>query len=170
MTRVLAGATLAAVAAAAVLRRRLLVVTVRGISMAPTLNPGDRLLVRRGLPPRRGDVVVLRLAHRSAPAGWSIKRVTAVAGDRVPAGVPDLPPGGRVPAGHLVVLGDNAAVSLDSRELGPVPVERLVGVARRRIGRRALPGPGSPPAGGRPVPGGSASRRAEAAGHLDGLG
>jgi signal peptidase I len=136
-----AGAALAAAAAfacagAVLLRTRLIVVSVHGISMAPALNPGDRLLVRRGMRPRRGDVVVVRLAHPSAPGAWSVKRVTAVAGDRVPPGVPGGPPGGRVPAGQFVVLGDNAGVSLDSRELGPLPADRLVGVARRRVGRR----------------------------------
>ena len=138
-------AALAGVAGLASVRRRVVVVTVRGWSMAPALAPGARVLVRRTPPGRArpGDVVVARLD--TGPGGWAVKRVAAVAGDPWPAGVPGGPPGGRVPAGRLVLLGDNAAVSLDSRELGAVPADRVVGVVRRR-----LPG-GS--AGGGPEPG-----------------
>ena len=126
-------------------RRRVVVVSVRGWSMAPDLRPGDRLLVRRTTAAvRPGDVVVVDL-----DTGWAVKRVAAVAGDPRPAGVPGA---GEVPPGHVVLLGDNAAVSLDSRELGPVPADRLVGVVRRRL------------------PAGSAGRAPEPGGDLGGLG
>jgi signal peptidase I len=118
------------------LRRRLLLVTVRGVSMEPTLHAGDRLLVRRaGLPAvGRGEIVVI--AGRRDPAdptaAMLVKRAVALPGDPVPAGVPGA--GGRVPPGRLVVLGDNAARSHDSRALGPLPGGALVGLVVRPVG------------------------------------
>lgn len=53
-------------------------VVVRGNTMAPAVVDGDILLVRRGVPPAVGDVVVLRLEERVV-----LRRVIAVAGDRV---------------------------------------------------------------------------------------
>jgi signal peptidase I len=46
------------------------------------------------------------------------------------------PAGRPVPAGKLVVLGDNTARSLDSREIGYIPAERLLGVMLRPLGHR----------------------------------
>lgn len=42
-------------------RRRLVAVTVVGLSMQPAYQPGDRVLVLRGIVPRRGGVVVVEL-------------------------------------------------------------------------------------------------------------
>src|SRR6266704_397704 len=77
-------------------RRRLVVVRIRGMSMAPTFHPGDRVLVRRilGGRLRRGQVVVLetplakgdwRTTSLPEPDGapWLLKRVVAVPGDPV---------------------------------------------------------------------------------------
>ena len=58
-----------AATAAVVLRRRFVVVEVDGISMRPTYEPGDRVLVRRcgADRVRRGQVVaVRRMGPRSA--------------------------------------------------------------------------------------------------------
>lgn len=70
-------------------RRRLDAVEVRGRSMAPTLLPGDRLLVVRAAP-LLGEVVLAR--DPRAPERELIKRVAAVdragialAGDNAPA-------------------------------------------------------------------------------------
>ncbi|MBN6054621.1 hypothetical protein JYK22_21950, partial [Nonomuraea sp. RK-328] len=124
-------------------RRRYLVVTVHGESMLPTYRPGERVLVRRARAGslRPGQVVVL---SDLAPAGrdelrprWIIKRVTALPGDPVPRDtVPALraAPGTLVPAGHLVVLGDNPDRSHDSRHSGYLTTDRLYGVVLRRIG------------------------------------
>ncbi|TMR93316.1 S26 family signal peptidase [Nonomuraea basaltis] len=53
---------LAAVAGVLLARRRYVVVTVEGTSMVPTLNDGDRVLVRRRRIDQvsRGDVIVLK--------------------------------------------------------------------------------------------------------------
>ncbi|HEU5353253.1 MAG TPA: S26 family signal peptidase [Actinocrinis sp.] len=153
------------------LRRKLVVVDVRGVSMEPTLRHGDRVLVSR-IPAdgvRNGDIVVIERGaapsgDRPAPAGqpnqpnqpnqpdqpdrpsrsarpnrrdWAVKRAVAVAGDPVPASVAaaaGVAPGTAVPAGFLVVLGDNPSRSADSRVWGYLPTERLLGVVRRRLG------------------------------------
>ncbi|MDQ5840998.1 MAG: S26 family signal peptidase, partial [Chloroflexota bacterium] len=61
-------------------RRWLDVVEVRGGSMAPSLLPGDRLLVEshsyQGRPPRRGEVVLA--ADPREPDRELIKRVVSV--------------------------------------------------------------------------------------------
>ncbi|HEY2505892.1 MAG TPA: S26 family signal peptidase [Streptosporangiaceae bacterium] len=151
-----AGAAIAVAAAVPVaiwlLRRRIAIVSVFGPSMRPTLRTGDRVLVRRaGLDDlRRGLIVVVE-----QPAGdgtwstpsvrwpadsraWLIKRLAALPGDPWPASIS---PGSAerspvVPAGQLVVLGDNADWSLDSRKLGCIPAERLLGVMLRPLNRR----------------------------------
>lgn len=107
-----------------VVRRRFGVVQVHGVSMHPHLTTGDRVIVaRRPAACARGDVVVIR--HPDLP-GQAIKRVAAVAGDRLP--------GGRVvPPDHLFVLGDNLPSSLDSRHFGFVPMDRVAGRMVRRL-------------------------------------
>lgn len=141
MKMIIGGFVLAAVAGALWARRRYVLVTVEGTSMAPTLSDGDRVLVRR----RRvdqvttGDVVVLEPPLTPAGFGppgrdgrqWNIKRAVALPGDPVPPGIGDGVD--RVPAGALVVLGDNID-SVDSRQRGFFDADRLLGVALRRLG------------------------------------
>ncbi|WP_220446900.1 S26 family signal peptidase [Nonomuraea deserti] len=128
----------AALGLAALIRGALIVVTVDGYSMAPTLSHGDRILVLRrrfGGRARRGSIVVM-LSPAMAEAGVEIaadrperslvKRVTALGGDPDPRG------GGIVPAGSLFIVGDSA-YSVDSREFGPIPAELLLGVVIRRM-------------------------------------
>lgn len=139
-----------AVGAAAVwsVRRRYAVVTVRGASMEPNFHEGDRVVVRRSVPARHGEVVVVEqpeavrydparqwprpAARRPGDRLWMIKRVRAVAGDPVPGDIPV--PDEVVPPGQLVLLGDNAGASYDSREVGYFPVERVLGGVIRRLG------------------------------------
>lgn len=140
-----AGAALACLATAAVavtwLRRRYVMVSVDGPSMEPAYRSGDRVWVRR-VPVqqvRPGDVVVVRLDFPddwdlAAKEPWSIKRVTAAPGDPVPpADVPAGTPEATVPGGCLVVRGDHADRSYDSRHCGYVPGERLLGVVVRAV-------------------------------------
>ena len=84
-------------------------VEVRGLSMIPTLAPGEWVLVRRDVPPRPGAVVVVRLAGRLV-----VKRVTRVGDDGV------------------WVEGDNAGASDDSRTFGAVDPRDVVGEVRWR--------------------------------------
>ncbi|WP_117210545.1 S26 family signal peptidase [Allorhizocola rhizosphaerae] len=118
------------------LRQRALIITVEGHSMAPTYASGDRLLVRRGKTCCTGDVVVFRVEQPlpdSPP--MLVKRVAAVAGDPVPEAVRPAVAADVVPDGNFVVLGDNSR-SLDSRKLGLIPVDALVGTVTRQVRRR----------------------------------
>lgn len=92
-------------------RRWLDVVEVRGRSMAPSLLPGDRLLVEshtyHGRTPRPGEVVLAvdpRTAEREL-----IKRVAAI--DQATA--------------SAELRGDDPAASTDSREFGAVPLSAI---------------------------------------------
>lgn len=123
--------------------------TVRSSSMTPTLLTGDQILAER-LTPRfgqleRGDLVVFK-----APAtrALMVKRVVALAGDRVGLADGRLVVNGHrraeayvdlasvdsvyfgpevVPAGSVFVMGDDRADSVDSRDFGPVPLDRVLG-------------------------------------------
>lgn len=127
--------------ACARVRRSRLRVTVAGESMAPALRPGQVVIARRVAGPgglRTGDVVVLVKPERPGdwrwPAAgpvsggaWLLKRLAALPGDPVPPQVADaLGVSGAVPEGVAVVLGDNTAASVDSRDFGFVPVDRLI--------------------------------------------
>ena len=118
-----AAVTTAVTVAVLVVRHRYVLVTVAGASVAPTLLPGDRILaVRRRWRPGDGHAVVVLVPPPTATrhpdlARWRVKRVVAGPGDPLPPAVSarlDLPPGSLVPAGHVVVVGDNPR-SEDSR-------------------------------------------------------
>lgn len=140
--------TVTAVTGIVLVRRAIAVVAVTGQSMEPALTAGDRVIVRRtGLQAvRAGQIVVVEApgAWTGPPAGrdlrrdWMIKRAAAIPGDPLPAGLPAMLAGdARVPAGKLVVLGDNPESSMDSRSLGYVPGDRLLGVVTRPLPRRS---------------------------------
>ena len=119
----------------AVARARLVAVTVQGESMAPTLRTGQRILVRRTRSVHRGQIVVLANPSESVRVGaspaWLVKRAAAVAGDPVPDGVPETGP---VPAGKLVLIGDNTEPGYDSRRIGYFEATTLLGVMIRPLG------------------------------------
>ena len=124
-------------------------------SMAPTLQPGDHVLVNklayRTGDPRRGDLAVVK-APRTGEL--LLKRVVGVGGDEVEIrdGVLYVNRRAerepyvdhhtidsvyfgpvRVPAGRLFVLGDNRANSDDSRQLGPVAERDAIGRVDLRL-------------------------------------
>ncbi len=84
---------------------------VRGRSMLPTLRDGDRLLVRHGVVPRPGDLVVVVLPQR----GLAVKRATA-----------------HGPDGWWVER-DNPDEGVDSWVVGAVPDADVVAVVRARV-------------------------------------
>jgi signal peptidase I len=126
-------------------------------SMAPTLQPGDSVLVDKLAykgdgTPRRGEMIVF---HEPRSGDIVLKRVVAVAGQRVgledgrlvvdgraarepyvadPDAIDSVYFGPvRVPAGAVFVLGDNRADSKDSRVFGAVPTRDLIGRVRARV-------------------------------------
>lgn len=113
---VLAALVLAAVAVWGATRWIAIPFSIAGESMAPTLEPGDRVLVdltayaRRD--PERGDVALV-VGPGGAPL---VKRV----GERVRAPGSEAGP-------FFLVLGDNPGRSLDSRTFGPVSCDRFRG-------------------------------------------
>jgi signal peptidase I len=129
-------AAAAAVSAAAQGRRRYTLVTVRGCSMEPTYRDGEQVLVRRRSPRlriARGDVAVFRNPpHEDADGppepAWLVKRIIAVPGDDLPRGisVDSALHGATLPAGFVVVRGDNAR-SRDSRHFGLVAASDILG-------------------------------------------
>ncbi len=160
MTTRVAGLVAALTAGAAVvvlLRSSLVVTTVTGLSMAPGFEPGDRVLVRlriRGAL-RVGTVVLLPepgSARQARPRGlpaarravtlrqrsWVIKRIAAVPGDAVPPAVRGaVGEVSVVPPGMLVVLGDNASLSADSRMWGFMRADEVLGIVVRGLPRPA---------------------------------
>lgn len=123
-----------------------------GTSMAPTLDAGDEVIVSPvDAPIERGDLVVAEFGD--APSRTILKRVVALEGETIeiadcvvlidgtPIEEPYLDPelvvqgtcGGNVPPttvpdDYVFVMGDNRAGSQDSRALGPIALNDLVGV------------------------------------------
>jgi signal peptidase I len=127
---------------------------VRGSSMLPGIEDGDRILVSPWSyafeDVRRGDVVVLQCPS-DARLDY-IKRVVALPGDLVAMAGGELWVNGeradesylaaidpeswcvtRVPDRHVFVLGDNRPRSSDSRDFGPVPAEAVRGRVEWRL-------------------------------------
>ena len=127
---------------------------VRGLSMSPSLQDGDRLVVDRVsysvADVSRFDVVVLRYPRN--PDIDFVKRVVGLPGDEVAlrdgllhvnglaldedfGHVADGSAAGSwvVPQGKYFVLGDNRPISCDSREFGMVDHNSLKGKVRARF-------------------------------------
>jgi len=127
---------------------------VRGSSMTPGIQDGDRILVEPWSylfdSIERGDVIVLR--YPLDPEIDYIKRVIGLPGDRVVLSggrvwvngeiltepyVESIDPGSslsvRVEPGNYFVLGDNRPRSSDSREFGFVPEEYVRGRVDLRL-------------------------------------
>ncbi|TDE27159.1 S26 family signal peptidase [Nonomuraea mesophila] len=115
------------------LRRTYSIIRVDGDSMAPALVDGDRVLARRVPASRlRRDQIAVVADRSPRGAGLVIKRIAALPGDRVPEIAKDVIADERVPEGRLVLLGDNASTSYDSRALGFFPLSDVHAVAVRK--------------------------------------
>jgi signal peptidase I len=90
-----------------ILQARLLRLEVEGLSMVPTLGPGDRILVLKTRHLAIGDIVAF--PDPETPERLMVKRVTGVEWNAVK------------------VEGDNTAVSHDSRHFGSVPLTDVTG-------------------------------------------
>jgi signal peptidase I len=135
-----------AAAGLAVRRARLEPVLVRGGSMRPTLEPGQRIAVAPLVrPPARGDLVVVARPRQLEV----VKRVVGLPGERVRlhggrlevdgAAVPEPYLAGarriegageldlRLGPAEYLVLGDHRAASTDGRDFGPVGADALLG-------------------------------------------
>ncbi|MCM3362034.1 signal peptidase I [Niallia sp. MER TA 168] len=125
---------------------------VDGESMKPTLQNGDLVLINKFNKPERFSIVIAQL-----PSGEKIvKRVIGLPGETVQYKnnqlfinneatdedflhngkkdiyTEDYALKGKVPDEHLFVLGDNRQFSTDSRELGAIPIDSVVGCIEAR--------------------------------------
>ena len=128
---------------------------IPSLSMSPTLDVADRVLVNKLSydlhAVNRGDLVVFERPASEADSAIKdlIKRVVALEGETVesrdgrlfvngePLDEPYLAPNVQtngveattVPPGHVFVMGDNRTDSRDSRFFGPLPEELIIGRA-----------------------------------------
>ena len=128
------------------------IIIVQGRSMVPTLSDGKRYVLNRVVylwqKPRRGDVAVFRDPHDNKAA---VKRIIAIPGDsllltnntiylngmRIPEPYLSLETRTKVVGSdksaftlchnEYFVLGDNRAMSEDSRHYGPIRRDQIVG-------------------------------------------
>ncbi len=131
-------------------------------SMSPTVKIGESVVFDRSLEPARGDIVFARDVDADHPEKLDvIKRVMAVGGDTVACTVAPgqdrctftvngrpVPasasrsdqgsmqplPSTKMPDGTVYLLGDAVSVSMDSRQWGPVSLNKVEGVAVQVIG------------------------------------
>ncbi|TCN26159.1 signal peptidase I [Mesobacillus foraminis] len=149
-------AFLIAIGLAFVIRTFLLApIVVEGSSMMPTLQDHDRMVVTKVGEPKRFDIVVF---HANSKDDY-IKRVIGLPGDEIEYKNDTLYVNGKaygeayldqykkeyssqyegaltpdfttvVPDGTFFVMGDNRRNSTDSRHIGPVPIEQVVGTTK----------------------------------------
>jgi signal peptidase I len=125
--------------------------TIHQVSMRPTLEEGDRILINRVVyhfrEPKNGDVIVF---HSPVTVGEDlVKRVIGVPGDTVAVRGGKLYVNGvaqnepylleqnfageypemKIPEGQLFVMGDNRNNSGDSRFFGPIDRKLVLGCA-----------------------------------------
>jgi signal peptidase I len=125
--------------------------TIHQVSMRPTLEEGDRVLISRLTyhfrDPARGDVIVFHSPMDSTED--LVKRIVAIPGDRVAVTEGKLYVNGEaqtepylleqrtndgllemeIPDGYVFVLGDNRNNSTDSRVFGAIPRDFIIGSA-----------------------------------------
>ena len=112
-------------------RAFLVLLRVCGHSMAPTLKPGELVLVSERTydvrPPQRGDMVAARPAAFGGRA--FVKRIAGLPQECVTLDGREW----RLDADQFFLLGDHPDDSLDSRSFGPVTRTELIGPIRFRL-------------------------------------
>ncbi|PKO05314.1 MAG: signal peptidase I [Chloroflexi bacterium HGW-Chloroflexi-3] len=133
------------------IRKSLLIVSVKGKSMTPTLQPDDRVLVFRYWPKnflRKNNIVLISQKNENEERADKfppcIKRITGLPGEFMPSRF-EINIGNDenkfinssdnliIPEKHLFVQGDNYEKSIDSRHWGPIPYSKFLGVVVKRI-------------------------------------
>ncbi|WP_069650827.1 signal peptidase I [Caloranaerobacter ferrireducens] len=128
-------------------------VIVIGVSMNPTLNENDRLLVNKAIylvkEPKRGDIVTINAPDKQGKI--YIKRVIGLENETLEIKNGKIYINGeilkepylqgnintnskykskwRIPKNYVFVIGDNRQNSNDSRNFGPVKIKRIQGKA-----------------------------------------
>jgi signal peptidase I len=130
----------------------LLVATVQGESMAPTLQSGERVLAWRLWPTlrlREGQIILVAQEMGPQVAPY-IKRIIALRGEictlspRSGMETNEQTSGGleektwHIPPGYVFVCGDNQENSIDSRTWGPLPRQRIQGIVLIKLPRQRL--------------------------------
>ena len=134
---------------------------VSGISMQPTLDPGDkvRLITELDRPYKKGDLVAVNFKTRER---LMVKRIIALEGDEVkriddvvhvnghPLAIPGWPADrrvadrqwkllgiqlknydNRVPGNNVIVMGDNTERSYDSGDFGMLSLSQIAGLVKQ---------------------------------------
>ena len=95
-------------------------VVVQGTSMEPTLREGQILVLQKSAywidDPQNGDIVVVQHGTEKY-----IKRIVACPGE-VPPGEDEI-----LQEGRYYIMGDNRAVSVDSRSFGAISKDLILG-------------------------------------------
>lgn len=127
---------------------------VYGPSMLSTLHERDRVIINKLVyhfySPTRGDIVVFKNPNNNKEN--YVKRVIGIPGDTIKIvdekvyvndELLDEPylsepterefPKTKVPEGTIFVMGDNRNKSQDSRAIGPIPIDNIIGKAQLRI-------------------------------------
>ena len=125
-------------------------IRVSGHSMHPTLRDGQRVRISRVAytrrQPKRWDIVFFE--HPQQEGFWEVKRVIGLPGEtvRLEAGriivdenhldepfihgdSPYIDRNWHLASDEYILIGDNRRRSTDSRSFGPVPRDRIVGMA-----------------------------------------
>lgn len=126
---------------------------VNGLSMYSTYNDGEILLSHRTQDVKKGDVIVFTADPELFPGSKEtiLKRVIATPGDTIEIRNNSVFVNGKVidepyaqgvtsdyaketvKENHVFVLGDNREISKDSRMVGQIPTELIIGVVDKKI-------------------------------------